>query len=239
MWWKFKVTVFYLLIAFLAVFFSFFGTLTWLLPRKMSYWLITRWSVCFIHLAKWLCGVKYQVLGEENIPAKPCVVACNHQSVWETLFMQLLFPQQSWALKRELLFIPFFGWALAALKPIAINRKNQRSINQLLQQGVKRLEDGSWVIIYPEGTRILPNENKRYSRSCAALAIAARCSVLPIAHNAGILWPKHNLKSSGTITVSIGPALQSEHQDASTLTKRIEKWINVEKNRISASIYSN
>ncbi len=209
------------------------ATCGWLcapLPALWCYRIITSWSHFFIWWSRLVCGLKYTVIGRENIPAAPFVVLCNHQSMWETIFMQILIPPQSSILKRELLWIPFFGWGLALIKPIAINRASPSAVKDTLQAGVARLQQGRCIIFYPEGTRVLPGVQRRYSRSGAALAIAGKVPVLAIAHNAGNFWPKGLwIKQPGTITVSIAPPINTNGLDATAITTQAEAWINQQK----------
>lgn len=210
------------------------GWLCFPLPALWRYYLITSWSHFFIWWAKVSCGLKYQVIGRENIPTEPCVILCNHQSTWETIFMQVLLPPQSWVLKRELLFIPFFGWGLALLKPIAIDRKSQSAVTATLQQGKERLTEGRYVIFYPEGTRVPVGVKHKFSRTGAALAIAAGKPVVPIAHNAGNFWPRGPwIKKSGTITIAIGAKIFND--DPSTVTSIAQEWIDVAKSQMDPS----
>lgn len=227
--WYLRLITFYVGIIPATIIIATFGWICAPLPSAWCYRIITSWSHFFIWWAKVTCGLKYQVTGQENLPAVPYVVLCNHQSMWETIFMQVLLPPQSWVLKRELLWIPFFGWGLALIKPIAVSRANLRDIRIILQKGLQRINAGRCVVFYPEGTRIAPNEQKRFSRTGAALAIAANVSVVPIAHNAGLFWPRGPwIKHPGTIHVQIGMPL-SPQQDASSLTTTAESWINQHK----------
>lgn len=146
--------------------------------------------------------------------------------MWETIFMQVLLPEQSWVLKKELLHIPVFGWGLALLNPIAINRKNIHSVKELIQQGTKRLKNGRWIIIFPEGTRVAPKVHHRYSRSGAALARASGYAVVPIAHNAGLFWPRgFFIKKPGTIQIVIGPVIPSVGKTTTEINLLAEQWI--------------
>jgi 1-acyl-sn-glycerol-3-phosphate acyltransferase len=196
-------------------------------PLKVRYWYITRWSAFIIYWAKLVCQINYQVSGLENLPKKNAIVLCKHQSAWETLFLQILLPCQTWVLKKELLWIPFFGWALALLSPIAINRAQSSSIRQLIQQGSSALNTGRWVVIFPEGTRVNPGETKKYSRSGAGLAMASGFPIIPIAHNAGHCWRKNSfLKTPGTIQVVIGSAIYPKSQTLAEMTQQAQQWID-------------
>jgi len=222
----FRNFLFYLGLVPATLLFAILGTLFFFLPFKARYYLITRWSHFFIFWAKITCGLRYKVTGKENIPTKNVIIFANHQSMWETIFMQVLFPTQSWVLKKELLKIPVFGWGLALLDPIAIDRKQFNSVKALIQQGFERLQKGRWVVIFPEGTRVAPNMNRPYSRSGAALAEATGYPILPVAHNAGLYWPRgFFIKKPGTIQVVIGPIIESKEKTATVLNKEAEHWI--------------
>lgn len=222
----FRNFLFYLGLIPVTILFAILGTLFCFLPFKHRYYLITRWSYFFIFWAKTTCGLRYIVQNPEKIPTENGIVFCNHQSMWETIFMQVLLPSQAWVLKKELLKIPFFGWGLALLRPIAIDRKDFNSVKTLIQQGTRILQEKRWVIIFPEGTRVAPNVIHRYSRSGAALAEATRFPVLPIAHNAGLFWPRGFwIKQSGTIHIMIGPVIDTHQKTATEINTLAETWI--------------
>src|SRR5690606_3101990 len=163
LWLKSALLQFVCLIASAGI--SLTAPILFILPYKYRYYYITLFSRICIFAAKWLCGIEYIVTGRENIPDFPCVVVSNHQSAWETLFYQCLLGPQTWLLKRELLMIPFFGWGLAMLKPIAIKRGKTNNLNYFIEMAQKRLDEGLSVIVFPEGTRTEPgNLNKRYSK---------------------------------------------------------------------------
>jgi 1-acyl-sn-glycerol-3-phosphate acyltransferase len=136
----------------------------------------------------------------------------KHQSTWESFFLCGFFQPLSQVVKRELLYVPFFGWAMAMLKPIAIDRSNPKAaLKQLAKLGHKRLGQGAWVLVFPEGTRIPPGQIGKFSRGGASLAVNANLPVLPIAHNAGEFWPKRGWsKTPGTVQVVIGPLMYAE-----------------------------
>ena len=198
------------------------------------YRVISGWSHIMLFLARFICGVHYCVLGAENIPKKPTIVLSKHQSAWETLAFQEIFPPQVWVLKKELLHIPFFGWGLAMTSPIAINRsRGKAALKQIIRQGRDRLQKGLWIIIFPEGTRIDPGKKGRYGIGGAWLATNTGVSVVPVAHNAGVLWGKNSfIKFPGTITVSIGEPIDPAGMDANELNNKVEEWIELEVARI-------
>ncbi len=180
------------------------------------------------------CGIKIEVCGKENIPEAPFVVLAKHQSTWETYHLQRIFRPVSSILKKELLDIPIFGWGLARLHPVAINRDNPReAMKQIMTQGKQRLADGNNIVIYPEGTRVDPGKQGKFARSGAALAISAGVPVVPVALNAGIYWPgRRFIKYPGTIKVIIGPPFDTTDVDSKTLTEQVRMWIESQQARI-------
>lgn len=192
------------------------------------------WAHIMLYLIRVICGVRYRVLGIENIPKIPSIVLSKHQSAWETLAFQQIFPPQVWVLKKELLRIPFFGWGLAMTSPIAINRSSVRAaLKQIVQQGKNRLNQGFWIVIFPEGTRIVPGKKGKYAIGGAWLATHTGVPVVPVAHNAGEFWGKNSfIKRPGTITVSIGTSIDPAGMKASELNARVESWIELEVARI-------
>ncbi len=191
------------------------------------YQMITSWNRCALWCLKLCCGISHSVHGAENIPEQPFVVMAKHQSAWETIYLQTLFTPLSTILKRELLLIPFFGWGLAMLKPIAIKRSSPKgSIRQVQTQGLARLKDGIAVLVFPEGTRTHFGQVGRYARGGAHLAIDANVPILPLAHNAGKYWPKKGfLKYPGNIRVEIGEPILCEGRTAAELTDLCQEWI--------------
>lgn len=202
------------------------------MPFRWRFTLIVGWwSRGAIWLTKHLVGIRYQVTGLENIPQQPGVILANHQSTWETFFLQQIFRPQTQLIKKELLYVPFFGWAFALARPIAIDRSNGRdSLKQLSRIGGERLAEGVWILVFPEGTRNLPGTPVKFSRGGAALACVNDAPVIPVAHNAGLFWPKFGWsKHPGTVQVHIGPAIYPKGQDPRAiveLNKTAEQWIN-------------
>lgn len=215
--------------------FTLIGLLTFPFPPQQRYRYLSQWA----HVALWWlrvsCGLTYEVKGQENIPDTPSIILCKHQSAWETIALQLIFPPQVWVLKRELLLIPFFGWALALTSPIAINRAAGRgALKQLVSEGKDRLAKQFWVVIFPEGTRTAPNESGKYHIGGAWLATHTSTQVVPVAHNAGEFWRKNSmLKKPGVIQVSIGKPIQSEGLKPDALNKKVEEWIETEMQTLS------
>ena len=203
------------------------GVIAFPLDFKKRYYLITRWAVFNLWWLKICCNVTYEILGKENIPKKPCIVMCKHQSAFETLALQRIFIPQVWILKKELLQIPIYGWGLASMQPIAINRDSSiKSFKQIADQGCERLEKGYWVIIFPEGTRVAPNKKKKYLPGGGMLAEKSGARIVPVAHNAGRLWPRNSMiKKPGLITIKIGPGMESKNKTAKEITNNVENWI--------------
>ncbi len=201
--------------------------LTFPFPHRLRYRFISGWSRLQLWLARWLCGIRYRVEGREHLPEGPAVILAKHQSAWETIAFQAIFPIQTWVLKRELLWVPFFGWGLALLKPIAIDRGARRkAVTQVIEQGQERLRDGIWIVVFPEGTRMAPGTTRRYGIGGAALAAETGYPVVPVAHNAGSFWPRRGfLKKPGTIRVVIGPTIHTHGKSAEEINRVAEGWI--------------
>ncbi len=198
----------------------------WLTLRR-RYWFLTRFNYFVLWWSRVACGIRYQLEGAEHIPAQPCVVLSNHESAWETYYLATLFVPQSTVLKKELLSIPVFGWALRRLHPIAIDRQRPtHALKQLVQQGKTRLENGSWVMIFPEGTRVRPGKTAKFNKGGALLAHQAGVPILPVAHTAGVCWPAGSVtKYPGLIRVRIGPLITGEGLSRDEMHERAEQWI--------------
>lgn len=201
--------------------------LTFPLPFRSRYYLISRWVAFQIWLLGVLCGVRHEVHGRDHLPPGPAIVMAKHQSTWETFALPLIFPPQTWVIKRELMWVPLFGWALALLKPIAIDRSSTRAaIRQVIDQGRKRLEAGIWVTVFPEGTRVAPGYRRRWGSGGAVLAAHSGYPVVPVAHNAGHYWRRRGfIKRPGTIQVVIGPAIDTRDRSADEILRRAEGWV--------------
>jgi 1-acyl-sn-glycerol-3-phosphate acyltransferase len=210
-----------------AVFFSLLAVVIYPLPFTVRYRIISQWANSNLWLLDKICGISYRVHGIENIPDEPCVILCKHQSTWETLALQPIFTPQVWVLKRELLWIPFFGWGLASLNPIAIDRSaGRKALQQVVEQGKQRLESGSWVVIFPEGTRIASGKMGKFGIGGARLASETEVPVLPIAHDAGKSWPRHGfLKTPGVINLVIGAKIETKSKSASDVNAEVYNWM--------------
>lgn len=204
--------------------------------RRMS---VAPWVGVTNFLVKHLLGIKYELRGAENIPAGPAVVLCKHQSAWETLALQEIFPSILFVWKKELKLIPFFGWALAVTPSISIDRgAGKVAMQSLLRQGKLRLGQGYKIAIFPEGTRAAPGKQHRYKIGGAMLASEAGAPVVPVALNSGEFWGKNAfLKEPGTVVVSIGPVIDPANRNADEVNALAEAWIEGEMRRISPHLY--
>jgi 1-acyl-sn-glycerol-3-phosphate acyltransferase len=200
---------------------------TFPLPRLVRYRVISGWAHTMIWLAKKVLGIQYHVIGAENLPRTPAVILSKHQSAWETLAFQVIFPPQVHVLKRELLWIPFFGWGLALTSPIAIDRSSGvRALRRMAELGRERLAQGFWIAIFPEGTRVGPGERGKYHMGGAWLAVKCGAPVVPVAHNAGLVWGRGAfLKRPGTVTVEIGSPIDARSHTPESLNATVEEWI--------------
>ena len=211
---------------------------TFWLPRIPRYKMAASWCKTNLMGVRALCGIRWQVEGLDNIPrdtmAHPHIVMSKHSSTWETLALNLYFPPLAFVAKKELLSIPFFGWGFKLASPITIDRKlGTDAMEQIVTQGRQRFKQGFWIVIYPEGTRIRAGTRAKYKTGGARLAVAMNVPVIPVAHNAGYLWPKGLFgKRPGTITMVVGPPIPAEGKDVATLAQEVETWIENEVARL-------
>jgi len=214
-------------------------TVAVVLPMRARFALIAFWRRLFMAVCRYVLGLRYEVIGRENIPLTPSVILSKHQSAWETVSLQAIFPPLVFVLKKSLLMIPFLGWAFAAVKMISIDRSaGKDALRQVVDQGRERLKAGYWVVIFPEGTRMAPGETRRFKTGGAHLAVSAGVLTVPVAHNAGELWARNAfVKKSGLITVSIGPAIDPAGKSAAEVTALAEQWIENEMRRLSPHRY--
>ncbi|MHB9116796.1 MAG: lysophospholipid acyltransferase family protein [Burkholderiales bacterium] len=191
------------------------------------YRVVSLWAKSMTYWLRFTCNLDYRVLGAEHIPDEPVVILSKHQSAWETIAFQKILPPHVWVLKRELLLLPFFGWGLAMLKPVAIDRNaGRQALKQVVEQGRARLAEGMSVLVFPEGTRIPPGQKGHYQIGGAWLATHAHVKALPVAHNAGEFWGKNGfVKRPGTITVMIGEPIDTHGMKADELNRWVEAWI--------------
>lgn len=235
-----RSVVFFLLQSILTVVFCAIALLTFPFSLLTRYRIITQWSRAVIWLAKVVCGIRYEVIGRDNLPREPSIVLSKHQSAWETLAFQSILPPQVWVLRKSLLKVPFFGWGLAMMKPIAIDRDaGMRALKQTLEQGRERLRDGFWIIIFPEGTRTPPGETGKYQIGGAWLAKQTGAPVVPVAHNAGYLWRRNAfLKFPGKITISFGAPIDTKGLSTEEINQRTRDWIESEVRRLGSPLYN-
>ena len=222
-----RSSLFYLGLIPLTVAYSIISILILPLNRPTRYKIITGWARACLKWLKLTCDLSWAVEGLENITQTPGVIMCKHQSAWETISLQLIFPRQSQVIKRELVWIPFFGWGLASLNPIAIDRKsNVRALKSVLTKGEERIKQGWWVLIFPEGTRIPVGEIGQYKQTGAALARQLGCPLIPVAHNAGAFWPRKSfLKKEGVIRVVVGKPISTYNKTTKEVTEEAKIWI--------------
>ena len=193
-------------------------------PTRQKY--LSQWAIFCMWWLKITLNIKTNVVGRENIINSSCIIISNHQSTWETLAFQTIFPAHTWVLKRELLWLPVFGWSLALLKPIIINRGEKlKALKKVIKQGSERIKEGTFVVIFPEGTRQPYGHLGEYQNGGVAIAKKTGCDISPVYHNAGKVWPKGSfIKHPGTISVIIGKPISPEGKSASVLTKEIKDW---------------
>ena len=210
------------------------------IPYPLRYRFAHQWTRFNLWWLELCCGLKYRVKGSENIPDTPCIVMAKHQSAWETMALQKMFPPQVWIMKREIFWLPFFGWAIAAMEPIAIDRSSgHRAVAQIVKQGTKKLQQGRWIVVFPEGTRVPPGKKGRYGLGGAILATESGYPAIPVAHNAGEFWKRNAfIKLPGVIDVVIGKPIFPKEKTAAELNKEIENWIEGEMINISITPYT-
>lgn len=192
-----------------------------------AYRLVRSWNSAMVGLCALLCGLRYRVEGRENLPAHSSVVLLKHSSAYETLVQVLVFPRQCWVLKRELVWAPFFGWALATVNPIAIDRSaGRQAVEQVIRQGKERLAAGIWVMVFPEGTRMAAGETRKYGLAGTLLAQSAGQLIVPVAHNAGDYWPRRGWrKRPGVVTFRIGAPVDPSGREPRQVNAEIQAWI--------------
>ncbi|TVT59759.1 MAG: 1-acyl-sn-glycerol-3-phosphate acyltransferase [Sedimenticola thiotaurini] len=204
------------------------STLGWFLPYRQRCQIANVWGSVNLWCLKFFCKLDYKIEGLDKVPEYGAIVLSKHQSAWETMALRaLLPPEQAWVLKRELMWVPFFGWAAATVQPIAINRKaGRKAAKQVIEIGIERLRQKRLVLIFPEGTRVAPGERKRYGMGGALLAEKSGVPVIPIAHNAGSFWKRRDIrKYPGIITVIVGDPIQSAGKKAAKINQEVEQWI--------------
>ncbi|MEA3121068.1 MAG: 1-acyl-sn-glycerol-3-phosphate acyltransferase [Paraburkholderia sp.] len=205
------------------------------------YWMAAGWCRATLTVLRHLNGIRYRIEGLENLPEGPAVLLSKHQSAWETLALPAIMPRPlCFVFKRELLYVPFFGWALGLLRMIHIDRKEGKyAFASVVKQGRRRMSEGAWVIMFPEGTRTPVGKQGKYKTGGARFALDTGAPVVPIAHNAGRVWPRNSfIKYPGVVTVSIGKPIDTTGMTPDRLNKRVETWIEAEMRRIDPSAYA-
>ncbi|WP_068639242.1 lysophospholipid acyltransferase family protein [Thauera butanivorans] len=235
-----RSSVFAILLALVTIPYALFAILIFWLPPMTRHRLITSWVPIMMWIIRHVLGIRYRIVGAENMPAGPAVVLSKHQSAWETIALQQIFPPLCYVLKKEVLRIPFFGWGMASIPGIAIDRSaGKDALAQVVEQGRKRLKEGLWVVVFPEGTRVAPGKTGRYKPGGAILAKRAGVPVVPVAHNAGEFWRRNAfIKRPGEVIVSIGPAIEVKGVKADEINKRAEAWIEAEMRRLFPHHYA-
>ncbi|MBR5940267.1 MAG: 1-acyl-sn-glycerol-3-phosphate acyltransferase [Neisseriaceae bacterium] len=233
-----KNLIFWLFFSLHTLFFFMLLVLSAVLPARLRHNIGTVWSKGVVGLLKHIIGLDYRVEGVENIPNEPTIVCCKHQSGYETLALQAIFPQQVFVLKRELFYIPVFGQGLMLMSPIAINRKSPaKATKQILEQGQKRKDKGFWITIFPEGTRIKPGEKGKYKSGAARMAQQLQMNMLPVAVNSGLYWPKNSfLKYPGTVTFSIQEPIAWDLGSIDEMMKQCENRIETAQAKIESAV---
>ena len=203
------------------------GLIGFALPLRSRFWLVKCWRQAFSFFERHLLGIRVEVIGTEHIPSEPCIIISNHQSAWETVGLQTLFSPCVFVLKEDLLKIPFFGWGLAAVRMIAINRNaSKAALKKVTEQGIDRLKLGISVVVFPEGTRSGPHDLLPFQIGGAYLATKSNVPVVPVSHNAGTVWPKGSrIRGPGVIKVIIGEPIMPGLK-AQALNKRLEDWMH-------------
>jgi 1-acyl-sn-glycerol-3-phosphate acyltransferase len=215
--------------------YSFLCLIALIFPLRVRYAMVMAWNRLLIWSLRVFCGINYHLEGAENIPKdRNGVVLSKHQSAWETFFLPEFFHQAAIIVKQELMWIPFFGWGLLSIEPIAINRKEKSSaMEQILKKGKNALDQGRWVLMFPEGTRIAPGNTGNYRQGGARLATHTGYPIIPVAHNAGHYWPRRGfLKRPGTVHVVIGPLIETKNRSADEVLAEAKNWIETTMKRI-------
>lgn len=224
-----RTSLFYLVVAVLVVVASIPVILSSALPYRFRWPLAYGWARCTLWSLRAICGLHYEVHGRNNLPTGPAIAYCKHQSAWETIAMIATCPPHTWVLKRELLWTPFLGWALAAMRAVAIDRGSGRqAVMQVLEQGRVALSEGRWMMIFPEGTRLAPYTTRRYGVSGALLAKDTGMPIVPIAHNAGHYWPRQGLIHPGVVKVVIGRPIDPSGKTPEQINTEAQAWIEAQ-----------
>ncbi len=201
--------------------------IVWPIPPRLRHSLVMSATAYFTFLLKYVGKIDYQVTGLENLPCDPAIIVSNHQSAWETVVFNRIFPQSVWIMKKEVLSIPLYGWGVRALSPIAIDRqRGEDSLLQVIRQSRERMKLGFWITVFPEGTRLAPTKRKPFKFGSAKMAMQLKVPIVPVAHNAGYFLPRKSFwLYPGTVTIVIGKAMYPTENDPVKFTKQFEAWI--------------
>lgn len=208
--------------------YSFVVVGSWPFPLKTRLRIVRSFLASYIYVLKKVCLIDYKVEGLEHIPQeRGGIILSKHQSTWETFFLPCIFHDPAVIIKRELLWVPFFGWGMAMTDPIAINRSRKNSaMQQIITEGKRCLDEGRWILVFPEGTRVPVGEVGHYKLGGARLAEATGYPVIPVAHNAGYFWPRRKfIKRPGTVHMVIGPLIESKGRKAEEILTLAKNWI--------------
>ena len=236
-----RSALYLLLLTVVVIPWSFVVLAAYVTPLATRYRLCAMWTRFAILSARWVCGITWRVEGWNNLPAAPSILLPKHQSSWETFWLPSFLPHKlTFVYKRELHLVPFFGWAMASLHMINIDRsRGQDAFEQVVTQGAEHLRDGWWIVIFPEGTRTAPGSTRRYKTGGARLAVRTGAPVVPIAVNSGEVWPRRAfLKVPGEVTISIGPPISPEGRTAEQVNALVESWIETQMRRLAPHRYS-
>ena len=217
--------------------FSLFGSST------QVYWLCAGWLRLAVTGGTMILGIENRVTGMENLPKTElgsCVLLVKHQSTWETFSMVTLMPHPlAFVFKKELLYVPFFGWAMSRMDMIHIDRSQRaQAFNKVVAQGKRLMAQGVWVIMFPEGTRINRGQKGVYKSGGTRLAIETGAPVIPVAVTSAKCWPrKAFIKKPGIVDISIGKAIPSAGRKPEELMREVEAWIEAEMRRLDPDAY--
>ena len=213
------------------------------LNSRQVYWMCVGWLRLAVRGGEVLLGIRNQIIGYENLPQgnlEPAVLLVKHQSTWETFCMPTLMPHPlAYVFKKELLYVPFFGWAMSRMDMIHIDRsKRAQAFNKVVQQGQRLLDQGTWVIMFPEGTRTERGQKGSYKSGGTRLAVATGAPVIPVAVTSAKCWPRKAwIKRPGTVEFSIGKPIPSQGRDPDELMREVEAWIEAEMRRLDPTAY--
>lgn len=223
-----RSTIFSIILPIFTMFYSLLCVGSLVLPFRYRFPIVMGWSRSVIWLLRVICHIDYHVEGLHHIPKnRNGIIMSKHQSAWETFYLPPRFHEVAIIMKRELYWVPFFGWGAIAAEPIAINRSDKRSaMAQIIAKGKKYLEAGRWILVFPEGTRVSPGHAGTYRLGGARLAVETGYPILPVAHNAGCYWSKRKfIKTPGTVKVIYGPLIETKDRSAEEVLELTRDWI--------------